>query len=637
MSTPGLQGEGKALEEGAEFGRPPPPIVQALLLIGVAVLGSAQILSFERTPESWSQLCLLRERTLLGALEAFPEYPYYRPLWFFWLSLADRMGLGGGAAHALPLAMHAGGVALLFSALRHAHARLAFPLAFLAAIAPGLSSALSWLAAGNKCFVFFWLALGVCFLLRVRSVAAYALALVFSVVPAIASSENGYLACLLLPFVAVTLRAGSERRAVRVLASGALALASAGLAALHLFVLSPQRATTADNRVSQLLSAWLADPIASSVAFADNMGRFFLHGVGAADDAARIGAYVLSGVALVAILMRWRSTGVALAVFVILNVPASLFPGESSRHHAYLPAIGAALIVGTMLVRVPLRAHALAFVGIFFFARGFEYQRPWADYCAHSARVYDSCVRAMPRMPTAKPVLFNVPEEYRAAFLLHLGPDCEVRTWPNMTVLTSRSQAALPEGWSAPNEKLRVLEYDGMRVRASTLGEIAARQRAPAAWWEAEIRAFERPWLAWGEILRSKERLVGNARSFRAAAKRSAASAQDLESRDLRVTSHGVLDGEAGLFWDCEIGAGESAWLILPWTPWAAMPTTENAWLFTLAPLPWAFEIQVFDASRAGRPGELLEASTHPGYGFLPGIWCDERARKLRIEIRPRR
>lgn len=612
-----------------------------LLLLAIVFAASAWTLTFPRTPEGWSQLALLRDRSVFGALAPFDEYPYYRPLWFFWLSLSDRLGLEGGASHAGPLVLHLCGCGLLYVGLQRFGRGIAFYASMCAGVAPGLAGALSWLAAGNKAFVFCFLALGVALLLRKRGFLAYPLAIIGGSLPAIASSENGYLTCVLFPFVVLFARPRDfETRTKRVLGASLVGTLSFAIAACHLFYLSPQRAAGPDDRLGQLREAWTQSPFTALGDFGENLGRFFLHGLGVADDAPVLGGIVLILLFGVACRRPQRGVLLALVVFVILNVPASFFANESSRHHAYLPAVGAGIVIASLLWTLPVRAFTLPLVLLFFLARGFDAQRPWADYCAHSARVFASSVDVLPDSPLTQPLLVNVPEEYRAAFYLRFGPSVEVDKWPAVTVLSSRTEVLLPPDWTAPpadggeaNEAV-VIEYDGQRLVRSSLASIAKRHRAPQAFFVGAIRPFERPWLAWGETLGRSGRLVQDVRGFDAPGRLD--GEDDVgAARAVRVDAHGPLEGEVGLSWDCTIAAGSPAWLVLGWTPWNAMPTTENAWLFTLARLPWAFELRVYELDEAGARNPI-RPTVQPAYGFLPAFWCDGQARRIRAELRLR-
>ncbi|MCB9880520.1 MAG: hypothetical protein H6832_14190 [Planctomycetes bacterium] len=612
--------------------------IELVLLVVVVLLVHVRVLTFAQTPEGWSQLSLLRQRTWFGSFEPFPEYPYYRPLWFAWLSLADRVGLSGGLAHVGPLLLHLTGVLAVYRALVRIAPSQALAIASCVGIAPGLTGAMSWLAAGNKAFVFGFLAIGFAILLRVRSGLAYALAVLLGAMPAIASSENGYLAVLLFPLTALALRPRTfESAKLRIAGSLVIFVTIAACSLVHLLVLSPQRSAGAESRVVQLIADTREDPIGSIVAALENFGRFFAHGIGVGENLPWVGALLLAALTIYAIVSRRRALLVAIAIFVVLNVPASLFRGESSRHHAYLPAIGAAACIATFVCSFRGGLWVLPLVQVFFIGRTFELQRPWADYCAQSQRIYESSIDVLRDEPLEVPLLINVPIEYRAAFHLRFGAAAKVSDWPSATVLSSRDTILLPEDFRAPDAdrpSRSVLEYDGSRLVRTTLGEVLGRRRAPRAFCVDTVRRFERPWLAWGETLRSFSPFSGEAVGFEASPQ-SVHEASFVRRVDL--DGHGPLNGEVGLYWECTVAAGAPCYVVLGWTPWSVLPTTENAWLFTLEPLPWAFTTKTFHVTD-GPHGSWAEtnAAVLPVYGFLPAVPVDEAGQRLRVELRLR-
>ncbi|MCA8970654.1 MAG: hypothetical protein KDC95_12750 [Planctomycetes bacterium] len=611
---------------------------ELVLLVVVVLLVHVRVLTFAQTPEAWSQLSLLRGRTWLGSFEPFPEYPYYRPLWFAWLSLADRVGLSGGLAHVGPLLLHLTGVLAVYRALARITPTKAFAIASCVGIAPGLTGAMSWLAAGNKAFVFGFLAIGFAILLRVRSATSYALAVLFGAIPAIASSENGYLAVLLFPFTVLALRPRTfESVMVRVVGSVALLVTIASCSLVHLLVLSPQRTAGAESRVAQLFADTRTDPIGSIVAAVENFGRFFAHGIGVGDNLPWIGAVLLAALTVYAIVSKRRALLVAIAIFVVLNVPASLFRGESSRHHAYLPAIGAAACIATFVCGFRGGMWVLPLVQVFFIGRTFELQRPWADYCSQSQRIYESSVEVLRDEPLEIPLLVNVPMEYRAAFHLRFGAAAKVSEWPSATVLSSRDTILLPEDFRAPDvdrPKRMVIEYDGSRLVRTTLEQVLGRKRSPLAFCVDTVRSFERPWLAWAETLRTFSPFSGEAIGFES----SPEPVHDASFvRRVDLDGHGPLTGEVGLYWECTIAEGEPCYVVLGWTPWSVLPTTENAWLFTLEPLPWAFTARTFHAKGGSQEGwAITDTTVLPVYGFLPAVPVGNAAQRLRVELRLR-
>mgnify|MGYP001197172899 CR=1 FL=1 len=612
--------------------------IEVLYLVTVVLLAHARILGFAHTPEDWSQLSLLRERSCLASLLPFDEYPYYRPLWFYWLSVADRSGLSGGLAHLGPLAMHLLGCLAVHRGLANIAGGQALALASCIAIAPGLSSALAWLAAGNKAFVFGFLAFGFLLLLRVRGFKAYAAAFFVAALPALMSSENAYLAVLLMPCVALCLRprsldGSSSRRLVGTLGLG---LAITAVALVHLLLLSPQRNAGADDRVGQLLAALRGDPLNLAIGAWENIGRYFAHGVGIGDDLPRFGGTLLIVLACYAVVARSRLLGMALVFYVILNIPASLFPNESSRHQAYLPALGAgAVAAATMLSLRGVAAYCVPVLNLAFLAATFAGYGPWADYCKQSENVFESSFTVLPRSPVEAPLLVNVPMEYRAAFHLRFGRDANVGAWPGLTVLSSADEVLVPADFEVRDLALSskpsglAIEYDGTRLVRTSLDAILARRRAPLLRCTQSVLPFTRPWLAWGECLTSFS-TAAPARGFVGAG---ADSAKGNFERVVKLDAHGPLAGEPGLYWECTIEAGPPAFVVLGWTPWSVLPTTENAWLFTLAPLPWAFKATVFRWLSAWSPSD---AQVVPVYGFVPAVHADGGAQRLRVELRLR-
>jgi hypothetical protein len=598
----------------------------------VALLAAAPVLAMPYSPEEWAQLALLRERDLLGALRPFAEVPYFRPLWFLWLKVADLLGLGGGAAHSAVVLAHAGGAVLVRRALAaRMGAGAALAGALLLATAPGTASALSWLAAGNKAFTFFFLALGAYGLAVPRGwLATLGFALV-SAGGAIACSENGYLTVLLLPLV---IASGPPPRRLHLRYAAAAGGIAAALAAVHLCLLSPQATIGDQSRLAELQRAVLGDPLGWLVACADNLGRYFLHGIGLADDAPRAGAYVLLGLAAVAAVWRRLRAPLAgaLAVFVVLDFPASFFPGEASRHHAYLPALGAGLVLAMAGLALPARVATAALAVACFLGRGWHRQAEWLRFLTHADQVLASTVEALPEAPLLPEdvVLVNVPHEYRAAFHLRFGRQAKVRSWLYFTFLTTRAQALLPDGLTWPKDSTSiVLEYDGKGIRRTRFAELAARPRAPQAWLLGAIDRFADPALAWAEIVGAQRELTALGRGFESVGEPASPPAGTVA-----VGAHGILPGpRPGLFWEVEAELAGAGWVVLGWTPLTAIEATQNAWIFQLRPLPWLFTTTVRDLDP---PHAERALAVVPVLGFLPAVQLPPGKHRLRVECRPR-
>ena len=585
-------------------------------------------LGYPRSPEGWSQQILLRRGSLLDATAAHSEYPYFRPLWFFYLGICDRVDAAGGPSHLLLLVMHWATGLLGYALLRRAGFawQAAAAVAGAALVSPGCVAAIAWLAAGNKVFVAFFATVAIVLWLRKQSLMSGFDALVFGVVPAIASSENAYSLVLVLPLCAFAAR----QRPLRIAAAFVTTLA---LACLHLFVLSPQREAGSDDRLAQLVDAISADPLAWCGEVAANLGRFFAHGIGLAEDAPLLGIALLATLTAWAIVARRRDLGIGLALYVCVNVPASCFVGESSRHHAYLPGLVAAAAVlvafrpmlRTPRVALPFALGAVALLGL----RAKAGLQPWADYLRHSGRILESCEAALHKAPKGPKLLWNVPEEYRAGLQLFAGQGEDVLEWPFVTVMSTRSEVLRAE----PAVKLPkgiALEYDGQRIAVVDQAALAARRRAEQFGFVPEIVALQRPWLGFGEMLARDGGMYDRIPSFDPPDRRGTAA--DAAAAKAELHYHGAArEGGAGIEWELSVDAPGKAWLVLGWTPGSLLPTTENAWLFTLKPLPWAFRVEVKDAS--GKPVQVPTARAH---GIYPALWCDAEKRRLRVFLRPR-
>lgn len=601
------------------------PFVVLLVLIG-----AGRVVVFPHSPEGWSQLSLLRSRDLAGCLLPFPEYTYYRPLWFAYLKLCDLLGLDGGPSHAGVVALHAGGVLLLYRVLRRLGQRPADACvgAALLGIAPGTAAALSWLAAGNKVFTFFFLALGAVFVTHARRWGGVLAGFVLGGVPAILCSENAYGGVLLLPCLALLHPSRDARfrwRAAIVLGAFLL-LASI----VHLGVLSPQAGAGRHGQTAVVLASLWADPIGWCRDAAGNCGRYLLHGVGVADDAPIAGLVSLAVLTLLGVLTR-RGAGAGLLLllvaFVLLNVPAALVPGQSARHQAYLPALGAGLIAAWLARWTPARGALVPALGLWFLIQGWAGQNLWSAYLGQAERARRSGLEALPALPSeGSVVLVNVPHEYRAAFHLRFGPSAKVLDWPAFTILSTRRSILLPAGFRLPEGAGDVvLEYDGWKIRRSSFAELAARERAPPAWFVDRIRAFETPALAWGEILARTSRLSELGLGFRAGDR----EARGAGKRTVRVLRHGQ---HPCLHWELEAELETTGWLVLGWFP-LHVPATESAWIFPLHPLPWLFRIVVRDLDR---PARTLPVPAQPVLGLLPAIWLETGRHRLRVELLPR-
>ncbi|MAE75866.1 MAG: hypothetical protein CMJ85_03230 [Planctomycetes bacterium] len=591
-------------------------------LAAIVLLATARVMAFPYSPEGWNLLATMREVGVLECLLPDPDHgfgPYYRPVWFTYWKCCDVLGLGSGGARTGVAALHVAATLLIYRVLRRTSLApgSAWTMALLAGIAPGTASALSWFAAGNKVFALFFLALATCLVREANRPRTWWLAAGAAAL-AIGSAENAYLAVPLLPLVALTT---GHRRAAVVLGGGVLAIA-----VLHLFVLSPQRSAGVDDRTGQLLAAIGSDAIGWFGSVTDNLGRFFLHGIGVADDASSAGKILLAILFLWALLVDVPGLGNALGAFLLLNVPATLFPFEASRHQAYLPAIGAGLVLGCVVTR--LRGRARIGVTLMCVAacsvQGYRTQSLWQDHLGQAERMLASTETAMPQAPPTKPILINMPEEYRAAFRLRFGDAVEAQTWPAFLVLSTRSELLVPAEFELPKGSGTVLEYDGQGVVRTTWDAFRARARAPLAWLAPSIDAFENPARAWDEIVGHDGPLREISRNFVAAPQRGKPGGK----ATVRLLTKGPLALPSVRFWEIEAEVENGRWLILGWLP-LKLPATQEAWIKFLKPLPWLFEVRVSDLDN----GKPVDTPTSPAIGFLPAVWLEPGRHRLRVEL----
>ena len=602
-----------------------PLCLARLLVLAVVLLATARIATFAFSPEGWSQLSLLDSRGFLGSLAPLPEYPYWRPVWFAYLKLVAWTGVAGGMAHIPVLILHACTSLLILQVLTIAGATrwTAIVTATLCGITPGAVGALAWLAAGNKIFVAFFLALGVVTILRARSWRSCLAGTLGCAVLAIGSAENAYLCAVLFP-ATVLVKFAHAPNAPRIAQATGLGVLCLAVGLTHL-AWSTQSTMNTDGRVGQLIAAIGSDPAHWARSVLGNLGRYFLHALGIADNAPRAGAIALALLAVVAVSLRRASIALALALFVILNVPASLFPGESSRHHAYLPAIGAVSIAVSILRLLPAKTWLASALGLWFVVGGWRGQSLWERYLSRADAVYTSAQALIPEVSHASHVmLLNVPMEYGAAFHKLLGDTADIDKWQHWTIPTTRSSGLYPRGFtSSLSDETVLIEYDGTRLRRVTQKQLATRTRAPQAWLAARVEPFDDPVLAWSEILASTlpiDRLwKGSTRASR--------SGKAPPQGSVRVLAHGFAPGPR-VYWDIDARLGSAAWVVLGWTP-RILPATENAWLFTLAPLPWLFEVRVRDRETKRRVAPPI----HPVLGWLPAVWLEPGIHHLRVEM----
>lgn len=605
--------------------------VGLVLLISIVLVGTCWVLGFPRSDEDWVDLIRLRRGSPLDALLPFEDYQYYRPAWHFYLKLCDMAGLSGGPAHLGIVAAHLGGLVLVHGLLRRLGCRPLHALVptVLAGIAPGTSGALSWLAAGNKAFTFLFLALGASLVQRARSPAGLIGAMVVAAVPALGSSESAYVLVLLFPLVAL-FRTPFREGAPRIRWRDPLLLLAACmvLGLLHLSLAAPTT-DPIESRPRQLLIAFQAGWGRYTWEVAQNLGRYFIHGIGLGDDCPVLGSAVLCLLCGLGIFF-WRGRRslrnpyllLSVLVFVLLNMPASLFPGESSRHHAYLPAIGAGLVCGCLMIRLlggwhrGLRVVSAVSV-LWFLLQGWAGQRLWARYLRHTRTVLESSGEALPEPPhSARVILLNVPEEYRTVFNLRFGEQARAETWPNFCILGNRKEILLPKGADLPgDEGVVLIEYDGQGLRRSSFAEVLRRERAPSAWFLDEITGFPDPVLPWGAIQAGDQALRSMNWGFKP--ERTDIAESD-PGRHVEVLAQGRPQPSSSCAYEWEV-KGETAspaWLVLGWSP-LFFPIIQRPALFLLHPLPWAFRVEVEDL---GSPRHTASRVVRPVLGFLPAL-----------------
>jgi len=596
----------------------------SILLAVVIVLASIWVLTFPRSPEDWSYQVRLREHGLFGVLLPFGDYPYYRPLWHAYLKLCDMFGLSGGLAHVGVLAAHVGALLIVFRLLCSfgCPIELGVTAVAFAGIAPGTSGALSWLPAGNKAFTLLFLAIGAWILRRRRDWTGVLMLIGFSLIPGLGSSENFYLAILMFPMLVIVL----PRDVIsgpRVRSAFIVFVISLALGLLHHSFL-PQSSDPAASRLHQLTAQIGSGPFVWLAGVTENMGRFFAHGIGLADDWPTVGVVLLGMAFLWSLWLlsedsRERSGMTVLAavvVFVLLNVPASLFLGESHRHHAYLPAIGAGFVIGAVVNSISsIRSRRLivAVIGVWFIVMGIADKQPWSRYLHQADRVLASTYEVMPERPSSQSVvLLNVPWEYLAAFTLRFGRDVDARKWHNLYLVGNSKYMVFPKGIPLPKTSASsFIEFDGRKLRKTTLAELSQRKPAPDAWYATGIRPFPDPFLAWSSILTSQ----GPIEALNYGFEPTGTDAAPVSGQRLRVKSSGlVTDGRPSYSWNVEGSVEQERWLVLPWAP---LPfVTERAVLDTLAKLPWAFRVEV----RNAHSHAPVDVEVRPVLGFFPAI-----------------
>ena len=616
----------------------------ALLLVGLCQI---QVLGMGFSPEDWTIAGFLQDRNLLTVFAPVADYPYFRPIWFAWLELCHMLGMGGGLMHLGPLVAHVLGLWGLHRLLRNTPLGFfgALALIFLAGLAPGTAPALSWLAAGNKAFVFAAMIWGLVLLREVENGGVFLLALLPATILPLGMSENAYMMCALYPLGLLLPGEGRKSPTDALIAMGVALVFCLGQLAML-----PPPPEGMVSRASELQAAWAGDPPGAALAFGDNLGRFFLFGIGLATNQARLGLGILLTILLLALLETWRGRPQrghallwSLALYGVANLPASLFPGEASRHHAYLPAIGAAPVLLCLVLLLPRRAWemALALVLALFFVRTIHEQGLWGRYLDHSERIYQSSIDVLPEYPEGEPILcLNMPIEYRAAFALRLGHRKEILAWPDFCVMTTRRSWLPPKGVSLPEGDQGIwIEYDGEKLRRTHPSVLRKREVSPRAWFADTLRPFPSRILQWGETLSSEEPLerlpwtsspdVGLGLAARPP---DAATTQAGKTERLRIDKEEF--GRPGSFvyaWEVEAQTIDWRWLVLGWSP-LSLPTTENVGLFHLTPLPWLFDVRIQDRT-SGKP---VSMQVEPVLGLLPALRLPPGKHSLRIELRLR-
>jgi hypothetical protein len=383
------------------------------------------------------------------------------------------------------------------------------------------------------------------------------------------------------------------------------------------------------------------------MAFTENLGRYFLFAGGFAVDAGPLGAVVLLillGLALLEMRQgrpeHGRALLWALAFYVVANLPASLFAGESSRHHAYLPAMGAAPVYLFTVLLLPRRAWEIVLALLFaiFFVSTLSEQKLWMTYLDHSESVRESSLEVFDESPVGQRVAcLNMPFEYRAAFVLRWQGQEEIAKWPDFCVMTTRKSWLPPKGVSLPEGDAGLwVEYDGKGLRRGRLADLARRTPAPRAWFHDVLRPFPEPVLRWGQILDSEEPLqdlpwsqsprVGRGLPARPA---DASESGTGKSERLRIDKEEFGSPTTFVYaWEVETRTTDWRWLVLGWSP-LSLPTTENVGLFTLKTLPWLFEARVIDRDT----GDPLEIEVLPVLGLLPALRLPPGQHSLRVEL----
>jgi hypothetical protein len=609
-------------------------------LLALVLVGLGPTLFFGYSPEDWVGLLAMRERSALEALAPIETYPYYRPLWSLWHWCAEHLELPVFVARLAPvLAHYVGCLALLrLGVAMGLRVEKALAAAALVAVAPGTLHAVAWFAAGNKSLTFCFLALAALGICRSRSLLGQlGYAALFGGL-ALASAENAYMQVLLFPLLAIASPVHRERRwPARLRAAALLLLLALALSILHLSML-PQLAAAADgheSRIAELQRVFFEAPIDATWEMLRNLGRFFVHGIGMADDAPLLGLALLGLVALFGARERgFKSLLLALAIYLVLNLPASLFPYEIHRHHGYLPALGAGIVVATALLRFVQPRHYLPVQVLLIGAVILLHvqARPWGRYCAKAEALLDS-VLALRLQDDQKPVLLNLPIEYRAAFDYRFGKADSTQDWPGITLLGTRSQILLPPGQELPDDaQSLVLDYDGEKLLPISWSVLRTRERAPMAWLQRELRPFPDRLLAWSDIVSSPHKLVELPWS-RAASGRGTPDPATLEEDpprgEIRILDSGLRTPGPYYRWELEADVQEDAWAVLGWWP-AALPVTHNAGLFTLADLPWGFRTEVLDASAE----TVLDIETSSSLGLLPALRLPVGKYRLVVHLR---
>ncbi|PIE22070.1 MAG: hypothetical protein CSA62_14290 [Planctomycetota bacterium] len=602
------------------------------LLLGLVGIGFGWTLSFAYSPEDWVGFLSLRERSLGEALLPVETYPYYRPLWWLWLWFCEQAQLPPWLGRLLPLAAHfIGGLAVLrIAKVFGASSRFAFATAALLLLAPGTISALSWFAAGNKSLTFCFLSLGVLSIATGRSILHQLAGAVLFGSLAIGAAENAYMQVLLFPFFALVAPSKHSRQQ-RSTSATAIFVMSFALSYVHLRLL-PQYSTPnpAETRTAELLAAISAGPIEWSGSVVQNLGRYFAHGLGIEYAGSRIGIIFLVASLIFGLLQKGRRWILsAILVFVILNIPASLFPEESHRHHGYLPALGALLVIASLLRGFSgiLASRLCMALAVLFLPLLWLGAAPWSAYCAKAETMLVSARDALPKIPEVAPTLLNLPYEYRAAFEYVHGKDCGAATWPGVTLLSTRNEILLPQSQAIPKDEASlVLEYDGQRVCRTSWSIVRQRKRSAPAWLLGHLDPYPEPYLAWSNILSSEQPLSRLTWSQTPSERKDS----PVPEGRVHILEHGLKPGPM-IEWKVEVELASPAWLVLGWWP-AAVPSTHNVGVFTIEPLPWAFEVEVRDVVQEKK----LSIPIRPCLGFLPAVRLPKGKRSLQVTLRLR-